>query len=224
MTNVAPDLSDARTLVFGAGGHAKSVISALEAEARWTVVGLLTESSYSSVKAVLGHAVLGDASKLVELRASGIGKAFVAIGDNLARRRISEMLLSAGFELINVVHPTAVRLSGSQLGAGTFVHALSLIGPECHVGRSAIVQPFVSLGHESRIGDYAQFSPGVHIGGQVRIGENCFFGPGAVVYPRVSIGDNVLVGANSVVNKDVPDSGVIVGSPARRRTSKPGTP
>jgi len=217
------DDADDRIVIFGAGGHARSVIAALHAQGRWRIAGLLEEAGGAAAKTVLGHEVLGDRTRLPALRQAGVARAFVAIGDNHARGRIAAVLTDAGFSLVSVIHPTAVCTLNASIAAGAFVHALALVGPECEVGRNAIVQPFVSLGHESRIGDCVQFAPGVHVGGRTRIGDYCFLGPGAVVFPGITLGRNVAVGANSVVNKDVADDMVVVGNPARllRRADPP---
>ena len=151
------DDGDDRIVVFGAGGHARSVLSVLHAEARWHVVGLLEDAAETAAKTVLGHPVLGDRTQLAMLRRTGVDKGFVAIGDNRARGRIVDCLRAGGFRLISVIHPAAVCMLNTSIAAGSFVHALALVGAECEVGPGAIVQPFCSLGHESRIGSCAQF-------------------------------------------------------------------
>lgn len=172
---------------------------------------------------MLGYPVLGNRQALAGIRRQGIGGALVAIGDNAARTEIAAEMERAGFSLVSIAHPSACLMKDSMVGAGSFIHALSLIGPECRVGRNAIIQPHTCLGHESLIGDGVQFSPGVHIGGKARIGDLSFFGPGAVVYPAVTIGRNVSIGANSVVHRDVADNMVLAGNPARpvRRNPPP---
>jgi sugar O-acyltransferase (sialic acid O-acetyltransferase NeuD family) len=207
--------SDNRIVIFGAGGHAKTLIGVLLAEGRWQLAGLLVESIYANPGSVLGYEVLGDETRLDALRQSGIEQAIVAIGDNQGRSRMAGLLRHAGYSLVSVIHPSAAIMAEACVAEGACIHAFCVIGPECRIGRNAIIQPFASIGHEGLVGECVQFSPGVHIGGKVRIGDNCFFGPGAVVYPKVTIGQNVSVGANSVINKDVPDNAVIVGNPAR---------
>jgi shikimate 5-dehydrogenase len=51
-------------VVFGAGGHAKSVLGVLHAEGRWRVACLLEEAAIGSSRQVLGHEVLGDQSRM----------------------------------------------------------------------------------------------------------------------------------------------------------------
>ena len=49
----------------------------------------------------------------------------------------------------------------------------------------------------------------------IHIKEGAWIGAGATILPGVSIGKYAVVGASAVVTKDVPDYGVVVGSPAR---------
>jgi sugar O-acyltransferase (sialic acid O-acetyltransferase NeuD family) len=203
-------------LLFGAGGHARSVIGVMLAEGRWKLAGLLDDGPAALSRRVLGYEIIGNREHLVGLREQGISAGLAAIGSNSARGEIAQVMEKAGFALISIVHPSACLMADAVVGPGSFIHAMSVIGPECRIGRNAIIQPFTSLGHESRVGDCVQFSPGVHIGGNVKIGDYCFFGPGAVVYPGVTLGCNVSIGANAVVNKDIGDNVVVAGNPARR--------
>jgi len=50
---------------------------------------------------------------------------------------------------------------------------------------------------------------------KIIIGDNVWIGANAVILPGVTIGNNVVVGAGAVVNKDVPDSVVVAGVPAK---------
>ncbi len=49
----------------------------------------------------------------------------------------------------------------------------------------------------------------------VVIAESAWIGAGATILPGVRVGKHAIVGAMSVVTKDVPDYGVVVGSPAK---------
>lgn len=48
------------------------------------------------------------------------------------------------------------------------------------------------------------------------IGNNVFIGYNTIVLPGTHICDNVVIGAGSVITKDILESGVYVGNPARR--------
>ncbi len=86
---------------------------------------------------------------------------------------------------------------------------------------------------EIRVGDNCFIAPGVHIytathplnpleriagleyGKPVTIGHNVWIGGKSVINPGVHIGDNVVVASGSVVTKDVPNSVVVGGNPAK---------
>ena len=48
-----------------------------------------------------------------------------------------------------------------------------------------------------------------------RIGNDTWIGHGAIIMPGLCIGDGAVIGAAAVVTKDVPDYGIVVGTPAR---------
>jgi acetyltransferase-like isoleucine patch superfamily enzyme len=47
------------------------------------------------------------------------------------------------------------------------------------------------------------------------IGSNCFIGAHAIILPGIRVGDSCIVGAGAVVTKDVPNSCLVAGNPAR---------
>jgi maltose O-acetyltransferase len=50
----------------------------------------------------------------------------------------------------------------------------------------------------------------------ISIGDNVQIGAGSIVLPGINICNNVIVGAGSVVTKNIIDSGIYVGTPARK--------
>lgn len=82
---------------------------------------------------------------------------------------------------------------------GVFVNSNSTIGRNCNISQG------VTLGLANR-------GPRK---GVPSLGDNVYLGPGAKVVGKVRIGNNVAVGANAVVTRDLPDSAVAVGIPAK---------
>lgn len=84
-----------------------------------------------------------------------------------------------------------------------------------------------------RIGANCAMAPGVHIytathpldarerikgpeyGKPVTIGDNAWIGGRAVINPGVTIGNDVVIASGAIVTRDVPDSVVVAGNPAR---------
>ena len=200
-------------VLYGAGGHAKSVIGVLEAEAVWELAGLLDDDAPS--KAVLGYRVIGGRDSLRDVLESGINKAHVAIGENSARWRLANALIELGFKIVQIIHPSAEIMKNAEIGPGAFVHAYVVIGADCRIGDQALISAQTVIGHDSVVGNAVHFAPGVRLGGKVRVGDFTSFGMGTVVLPSIAVGRNVVVGANSVINRDLEDSIVVAGVPAR---------
>ncbi|WP_288982535.1 acetyltransferase [uncultured Flavobacterium sp.] len=208
--------TNSNILIFGMGGHAKSVIRIIEAEAKWNIYGLLDDEEYerNSID-ILGYQLVGFRNNLLEFIQLDIKNAFVAIGNNQDRARITNDLISKGFSIESIIHPNASVLNNAPIGYGTMIHAQAIIGPDAIIGKGTIISAFSGVGHDSIIGDYAHLTPGVLVGGGAVIGDFSFLGMGAVVLPGVKIGKNVQVGANSVIHKDLEDNIIVAGNPAR---------
>ena len=74
--------------------------------------------------------------------------------------------------------------------------------------------------HDSRLGSYVHISPNTTLCGGVSIDDNSWIGAGSVVRQQIYIGKDVVVGANSVVVKDIENSCIVVGNPAKKIKEK----
>ena len=203
-------------IIFGAGGHAKSVISIIEAEAKWKIEALFVPPEHASVAdSILGYPVITGSIQNLPQSTQGI----VAIGDNDARSQVSKSLQKHGIQLVSTIHPKAVLARDVKIGAGSIVHALSVVGPNVSIGRNAIISAMVTIGHDSKIANNAHLTPGVHLGGEASVGHSTFIGMGAVIFPKVTIGENVRIGANSVIRKDVKSNSLVIDKSTRIVTS-----
>lgn len=100
----------------------------------------------------------------------------------------------------------------------------------CQIGVTTKLGKRVQLGYgglgvvihdRAVIGDNVNIGTGVTIGGTSKkkdvpiIGSNTIISSGAKIIGPVKVGKNCVVGANAVVLKDIPDSCVVVGVPAK---------
>lgn len=95
----------------------------------------------------------------------------------------------------------------TRIGPGFMINRFSgvFINGDVEIGAN------VNLTHGTVLG---QLNRGPRAGCPV-IGDRVFFGSGAKVIGRIMIGNDASIGANAVVTKDVPDSGVAGGVPAK---------
>jgi acetyltransferase-like isoleucine patch superfamily enzyme len=115
---------------------------------------------------------------------------------------------------IQVVHTGRVDIgSDVEVGPYSVIHRgtmdNTIIRQGCKFGA------YTNIGHNCIIGENTIMAAGAILNGGVQVGNNCWFGSGALIRHHVSICDNVVVGLGAVVVKDIIESGIYVGNPAR---------
>lgn len=195
-------------VVIGGGGHAKVVIGALQAAGR-LVIAVHDDDAATWGSALLGVRVVGPISAV---RKEHYEFGVIAIGDNVARKAISE---EVKLQWITVTHPTAYVHPSVRLGVGSVLCAGAVLQPETKIGDHVIVNTGATVDHDCMIGDFVHIAPGANLAGAVQLGEGAFLGIGSAVIPGVSVGAWTVVGAGGVVTRSLPDHVVAFGVPAK---------
>lgn len=207
-----------RAVGIGAGGHAKVLLDALQARGEVEVVGLVDSDPDLKGIQVLGVTVIGGDEVLGELRRGGVHHAFLGVGgtgDNAPRRRLWDLARSKGFELLSVVHPSAVVSASASLGQGVCICPGAVVGAGARLGDNVIVNTGAIVEHDCEIGDHVHVASGAVLAGGVVVAEGAHIGAGASVRQGVHVGREALVAMGAVVIADVPDGAVVAGVPAR---------
>lgn len=202
-------------LVYGAGGHAKVVAEILRLN-NYYVAGFIDGVNASRKNTDFhGAKVLGGDEVLGDLLRSGVKHVVVGFGDNRLRVEIADRLVEMGFCLLTALHPNADCAADVTIGDGTVVASGVVVGPSSRIGRNAIINTQASLDHDCVVCDGSHVGPGAIVTGVVEVGECAWIGAGAVIADHKKIGSDAIVGAGAVVVKDVPESVVVMGVPAR---------
>lgn len=198
--------------VIGNGGHAKVVIDAIACQGLYQIAGVLSDSpDEPAVLAEVSHH--GPVTRDLVQRL-GVRQAVIAVGDNLVRARIANML-DGCVRFVPVIHPSATVASAASIGAGAVISAGSVVQAGAVIDDHAIINTAATVDHDCYIGEFAHIAPGCHLAGNVSIGRGTLMGIGSVAIPGVVIGPDAIVGAGSVVIRDVDPADRVAGVPAR---------
>ncbi|MDD3056492.1 MAG: acyltransferase [Aliarcobacter sp.] len=131
---------------------------------------------------------------------------------------------------VKVVEP--LNIYGCEVGDNSFIGPFVEIQKDVKIGKNCKVQSHSFICELVTIGDNTVIAHGVMFindlfatGGPANgdknlwkstiIGNNVSIGSNATILP-VSICDNVVVGAGSVVTKNITESGIYIGNPAKK--------
>jgi len=198
-------------LIYGGGGHGKSLIDLIRSLRTYHIVGILDDGLPKDLQ-VLGVPILGDSPTLPELYARGVRLAVNAVGGigNLdSRVQVFRRLAQAGFVCPALIHPSAVVEISAELSPGIQVFSQAYVGSQARLGFGVIVNTGAVVSHDCLIGDYANLSPGALLAGGVEIWEGVLIGMGVTVNLGVKIGRKARIGNSATVKDDVPENGVI---------------
>tara|TARA_R110000751_G_scaffold148623_2_gene253451 strand:+ start:12485 stop:13114 length:630 start_codon:yes stop_codon:yes gene_type:complete len=202
-----------KLVVVGASGHGKVIADI--AEQLGFIVNFY-DDAYPSKTYIEHWPIHGTCADLIALKNTSAtpNDVVVAIGNNDIRQQKIQLLQQNKFNLITLIHPTAVIsqyatiAQGSVVFAGAIINAFSKIGMGCIVNTAAVVE------HDCVIDEFTHICPNVALAGGVIIGSKSWIGIGSQVKQLATIGNNCLIGAGSTVIKNIPDNVTAFGSPA----------
>ncbi|MCF0065336.1 acetyltransferase [Dyadobacter chenwenxiniae] len=192
-------------LIYGAGGHAKVIVSLL----RDSGVEVAAIFDDDPVGKVLGNLFI---SGPYDRNVYEDQQLILAIGDNFIRKKHA---LQVSHRFANAFHSSSLIERNVPFGLGNVVLHRAVIQTDSIIGNHCIVNTGALVDHECKISDFVHISPGSVLCGNVTVGECTLIGAGSVVVPNVVIGKNCIIGAGSVVTKDIPDGAIARGNPAR---------
>lgn len=131
---------------------------------------------------------------------------------------------------VKIVRP--VNIYGAEIGSYCFIGPFVEIQKDVHIGKRTKIQShtfvceLVTIGDDCFIGHGVMFINDLFTDGgpacgdkskwlSTKIGNNVSIGSNATILP-VTICDRVVIGAGAVVTKNITESGVYVGNPARK--------
>lgn len=204
--------SNSQILLYGAGGHAKTVLEMVQAIGAFRLAGIVDDNAALVGTSVLGIPVIGTREILPQLFAQGLRLAANGVGGiiNLnLREQLFDLLAGSGFAFPILQHPRATVepsaqiFDGVQIFANAYVGSSSVLHEKCMINTGAVVS------HDCEIGRYTHIAPGALLAGHVHVGERALVGMGVTTIIGLKIGSGARIGNGAVLLADVPDRAII---------------
>lgn len=199
-------------IIIGASGHGKVVVDIAINMNKWKSVFFLDDNNL--IKQISGFDVIGNINDSYKYRKNS--DFFVAIGNNKIREEIQNELVNKDFNLISLIHPSAILGNDVYIGKGSVIMAGVIVNSDSKIGDGCIINTGATVDHDNLLGDYTHVSPGVNLAGAVEIGKGTWIGIGSVVSNSLKITNGCIIGAGAVVVNSLNEVGTYVGIPARR--------
>jgi sugar O-acyltransferase (sialic acid O-acetyltransferase NeuD family) len=205
-------------IIVGAGETAHIAYEYFTHDSPHAVTAFAVEEAYITERELFGLPVIA-LERLAERYPPHEFGAFVAISYNSLNRVRSR--------LFGIVKGLGYRCE-SYVSSRAFVWPNAVLGENCFVFESCVIQHRVELGHDITmwagatithrcvIGNHCFIGSGAVINGLTRLGERCFIGANSSIANHLSIADDSVVGMGAVVTRSIEDPGKVwVGNPAR---------
>lgn len=199
-----------KLVIIGAGGYAKSVLDAVD-YFNYEVVGFIDE--FTDKKSHIGYPIL--TKNLDDLKDNKKFVYFIAIGNNVIRKKWYDRINDRGLRLINVVDKSAIISPKAIIGNACFVGKMAIVNSNAKIGNNCIINTKALVEHGCIVSDHVNLSTNSVINGDVVVGDGSFVGSGSITIGQLGIGKWSTVGAGAVVINNVGDNITVAGVPAK---------
>ena len=205
-------------VMIGATGHLQSVMDCALAMGCYRIAHIVDDTTVG--REYFGQHVEGTTALLPEIYEQGVRHAFVSagtIGGYGNREKWYRLAKEIGFEIVNIIDPTAAVSPHAKLGEGVFIAKNAVVNAYTQIGTMAIVNTGSIVEHADVVEDFVHIAPGCTLCGGVRVCRGAHIGAGSVVRQDVVIGAESLIGIGSVVVKNIAPRMVAYGNPCREQ-------
>lgn len=192
-------------VIYGCGGHARSVIDILIYEKPDISLCLIDDQAQEN-EIIAGFPVFREEKYA--------NRFFLAIGDNY--KRAEALRTKRSHNLISIISGKSHIGKHSEISQGVFIGNFVHVGPEAVIGMNSIINNGAIVEHEVQVGAHCHIGPNASISGRCKIDDFVFIGVGATVIDSISICSNVVIGGGSVVVQNITEPGTYAGCPAKR--------
>lgn len=131
------------------------------------------------------------------------------------REKLVDLYKTIGYEFATVISPLAHVSKSAVIGEGTVIQAGVNVSSATKIGCFCKLNSYCNVMHDNVIGEYTTVAPNAVLLGRVTTGNRSYIGANSTILPNISIGADSTVGAGAVVTRDVAESVIVKGVPAK---------
>lgn len=203
--------------IIGAGGFGREVAWCVErindVTPTWNLKGFIDDNEKLWGTQEDEYFILGGCEYLKEQKDA---YTVCAVGNANVRKQIIERLSNSGIQFATIIDPSVILSKRISIGEGTIICAGTIATVDIKIGKHVIINLDCTLGHDDVIEDYVTIYPSVNVSGNVMVGECSELGTGTQIIQGKRIESHTIIGAGAVVVRNVNESGIYVGCPAKR--------
>lgn len=187
--------------IFGAGGHAASIIDVINLNSSWKVIGVVGKEEELGKK--IGEYYIQICDKNLDEKIFGSSKnAVIGIGQiglDTRRYELFKKIQKLKFNFPKIISPLAYLSVNSTVGEGTVLFHSAIVNTNVKIGDHCIINSKSLIEHGSIIGDFCHISTGAIINGEVTIGHGSFIGSGAIIREGINLPPYTVISAGQRV-------------------------
>lgn len=205
-----------KSIIIGAGTYGEVYLAYLQ-ESGVDVVGFLDDNPKYQDTKVNGVPVLGPINLLNTLKTTNdIEAVYCPLGNNKLRVKFLTYARQLGYKTPNYIHPSVIISPHVIIGEGVYILLGTTIMPHTIIRNFVMISMGVHLAHHNVLEEGVFLSTGCNFGASIHAKRYAYCGIGSTIMTGIhELGEDCLIGAGAVVIKDVPDSAIMAGVPAK---------
>lgn len=131
------------------------------------------------------------------------------------REKLVNLYKTIGYGFATVISPLAHISKYAIIGEGTVIQSGVNVSAATKIGCFCKLNSYCNVMHDNVVGDFTTIAPNTVLLGRVTTGRSSYIGANSTILPNIYIGAGSTVGAGAVVTRDVAESVIVKGIPAR---------
>jgi len=189
-----------KIILFGAGGHALSVIDVIEKTKKFKILFVVDKFD-----GLVGKYKVYKQNEQIDYYKKYTNNVFISIGqikDSNPRKNLYKKLIEKKYTLPKIISPYAHVSSSAKIGNGSIIMHHALVNSYAEIGENCIVNSKTLVEHNVKVENNCHLSTGSIINGDCYIKKDSFIGSNATIIQGITIGEKSIIGVGKIIKKN----------------------